>query len=126
MAMKDNIIKVEIWNRETKHASGVGRAVAGGIIAGGVGAVVCAATKKDKSIVTFKVTYESGNIQFCDAKVGSAMFKAMIEAMQRLESGKPLKRELSKAEKVFVRAGQVLIVVLLAAIIIGIIGAALS
>ena len=54
------------------------------------------------------------------------MYKAMIKAMQRLESGKPLKRELSKAEKVFVRAGQVLIVVLLAAIIIGIIGAALS
>lgn len=86
MAMKDSIIKVEIWNREMKHASGVGRAVAGGIIAGGVGAVVGAATKKDKSIVTFKLTYENGNIQFFDAKVGSAMFKAMIEAMQRLES----------------------------------------
>lgn len=111
----NNIIKVEIWNKETKHKSGLGRAVAGGIVAGGVGAVVGAATKKDKDYVTFKVTYESGDVDFIDAEVGSLVYKAWIGRMKSLEGGN---NQMSKGEKRLLKVLFVAVGLLMLAIII--------
>lgn len=96
MENKDRIVKVEIWNKETKHNSGVGRAVAGGIIAGGVGAVVGASTAKDKEFVTFIVTYAGGKVDFIETEVGSVAYRIWMQEKKGLEGGKT---QISKGEK---------------------------
>ena len=96
------IIKIEIWNKETKHKSGAGRAIVGGMIAGGAGAIVGAATKKDKELVTFKVTYKNGHVKFVDTIAGDVAYNFWITAMQRLEDGglKPMSKGNKTALKV--------------------------
>ncbi len=96
------IIKIEIWNKETKHKSGAGRAIVGGMIAGGAGAIVGAATKKDKELVTFKITYKNGHVEFVDTMAGDVSYNFWIKAMQRLEDGglKPMSKGNKTALKV--------------------------
>lgn len=79
------LVKVTRFAEETKHKSGIGRAAVGGALFGVGGAVVGAATAKDKDYVTFKAEYSNGAVEFHKVRSGSTAYKIWINNMQMLE-----------------------------------------
>lgn len=72
------IVKVDVLGEESKAASGVGRAVVGGLLFGGAGAVVGALTAKDKQYTSFKVTYSNGKQEVVKFKKGSFTYNNLM------------------------------------------------
>ena len=84
---KDTVIRCTIWNTETQHKSGAGRAVVGGLMFGTVGAIAGSASKRDKEYTTFCVEYKSGRIDFPRVETGGMLYQMYISLMQQLERG---------------------------------------
>ena len=81
----NKVVSCEIWNEETKHKSGAGRAIAGGLMFGPVGAIAGAASKRDKGYTTFRIEYQDGRVDFEKCETGSLVYNIYIGQMQRLE-----------------------------------------
>lgn len=86
-ANEPRIISVTIWHEETKHKSGAGRAIAGGLMFGTAGAVVGAATAKDKEFTTFRVEWDNGKIEYQKCANGSFAYNVYLGIMQQLDGG---------------------------------------
>ena len=80
------ISKISIWREESQKGNAIGNAVVGGVLFGGVGAVVGAASTQDDVYVTFKVEYDNGDIEFEKVKTTSTRYDDLIRRMQYLES----------------------------------------
>ena len=76
---------VELVGEETKEKSGVGRAVVGGLLFGGAGAIVGAITKKDKQYAVFEVTYSNGKTEEVKCKKGSFLYNTYMGIYRKQE-----------------------------------------
>lgn len=86
------IIRVEILGEETKAVSGVGRAIVGSILFGGVGAIVGAQTAKDKEYTKFEVTYSNGKSEVVKFKKGSMTYNNLMSIREK--NLKKMRKEL--------------------------------
>lgn len=82
---KVTITAIEILETATEKKSGVGRAIVGGTMFGAAGAIVGAATAKQKAKTTFQVTYSDGTVNFLEFENGSAMYKIYMEQMRQIK-----------------------------------------
>ena len=110
--MKDEIIRVRIVDRYTKAGRSGRRAVVGGLVAGGLGAVAGAASARDKDMVTFEIEYSSGKVEYMDCQVGDAVYQRCKTMQHRLRNG--LSAETKAEQTLQVIVGVLLVVTVVA------------
>lgn len=79
------IVHVELVNQYSSGKSNVGKAVAGGLLFGAVGAVIGASSNNTKTNVTFRVTYDNGKINYVHCVAGDFIYSQYINIMENLD-----------------------------------------
>ena len=79
------IVHVELVNQYTSGKSNVGKAVAGGLLFGAVGAVIGASSNNSKTNVTFRVTYDNGKIDYVHCVAGDFIYCQYVNIMENLD-----------------------------------------